>query len=732
MSGVDQMKISGNTAKSVEERNIPWSQQVDEASYENLPSPNNDESYANQSSMQQFQYPPFNLKENHNSSWNNMSKGRKQASNYDSNKKHGNPGAYNNSKRDEYQLNAWSSRRLVEKSATTTNRSNRNDDSHSSTKMEQNTNESVDETKMQAVTSAPKKTTWASIASQPAKLASRTTSTASSHKKKGPGMPPPPMVPGKHNLDVNVWDSPNNNPPPVPSPPSPIDLASSDVHSDFSIGAQSSGEPSLGARTDKDRVHNKPQEYFPKDDNKALINNSNYGRAKTSPNGHARKNWGPQNPVHHNTAIRQPNAIGAPGLPNRRPESAMPQARYNDRRPNYPNVRNDFENGPKYEHRDENNSRNVTETAPKVEELTVDPQLLLEELKDKNNYNPTEIDLDKATAARFFVIKSYSEDDIHRSIKYEIWCSTDHGNKRLDDAFKDRHKEGGNILLFFSVNGSGHFCGMAQMMTAVDYNSTSSVWSQDKWKGKFKVKWIYVKDVPNGKLRHIRLENNDNKSVTNSRDTQEVPNAKGIEVLQILHSYKHSTSIFDDFSHYEKKQEEEVSSKRPPIHMPPEGISSSQAPMSRSFNRQNDDREREREPRDNRGNSSSIGQKHFVGGGGSGFRNRNNAGSGGFHSNYSEYRRGFDGQRNMSNDYQTKDRENAEYDRENEFGTRHGPNNRRDDHLHNHTNKTRINNRERDFSTDQIKSDVRFRTGLCTSRDLPKNNEKDRMRSNDY
>lgn len=162
---------------------------------------------------------------------------------------------------------------------------------------------------------------------------------------------------------------------------------------------------------------------------------------------------------------------------------------------------------------------------------------------------------------RFFVIKSYSEDDIHRSIKYEIWCSTDHGNKRLDSAFRERRSYGGVIYLLFSVNGSGHFCGMAQMITNVDYNSTSSVWSQDKWKGKFKVKWIYVKDVPNGSLRHIRLENNENKSVTHSRDAQEVPNAKGVQVLKILHTFKHETSIFDDFNHYEKKQEAEVSKK---------------------------------------------------------------------------------------------------------------------------------------------------------------------------
>lgn len=115
---------------------------------------------------------------------------------------------------------------------------------------------------------------------------------------------------------------------------------------------------------------------------------------------------------------------------------------------------------------------------------------VLDELKGKNNYNPTDFDL-SAPNARFFVIKSYSEDDIHRSIKYEIWCSTEHGNKRLDQAYREREGNGA-IYLFFSVNGSGHFCGMAEMVSHVDYNANSSVWSQDKWKGQFKVKYSVI------------------------------------------------------------------------------------------------------------------------------------------------------------------------------------------------------------------------------------------------
>ncbi|XP_023215238.1 YTH domain-containing family protein 2-like isoform X1 [Centruroides sculpturatus] len=184
---------------------------------------------------------------------------------------------------------------------------------------------------------------------------------------------------------------------------------------------------------------------------------------------------------------------------------------------------------------------------------------VLDKLQNENNYNPKEFDLNPKNA-RFFIIKSYSEDDIHRSIKYSIWCSTEHGNKRLDNAFRENAGKG-PIYLFYSVNGSGHFCGMAEMTSPVDYNSNSNIWAQDKWKGQFEVKWIYVKDVPNSHLRHIRLENNDNKPVTNSRDTQEVPPDKGKQVLKVIHSYNSLTSIFDDFNHYEKRQQEDEKRK---------------------------------------------------------------------------------------------------------------------------------------------------------------------------
>jgi hypothetical protein len=60
------------------------------------------------------------------------------------------------------------------------------------------------------------------------------------------------------------------------------------------------------------------------------------------------------------------------------------------------------------------------------------------------------------------------------------------------------------------------------MVGSVDYTRSMPFWEQHKWNGSFPVKWHVIKDLPNSQLRHIILENNECKPVTNSRDGQEV------------------------------------------------------------------------------------------------------------------------------------------------------------------------------------------------------------------
>ncbi|XP_061361358.1 YTH domain-containing protein ECT4 isoform X3 [Gastrolobium bilobum] len=158
--------------------------------------------------------------------------------------------------------------------------------------------------------------------------------------------------------------------------------------------------------------------------------------------------------------------------------------------------------------------------------------------------------------ARFFVIKSYSEDNVHKSIKYGVWASTPNGNKKLDAAYRqaEEKQDACPIFLFFSVNASAQFCGVAEMVGPVNFDKSVDFWQQDKWSGQFPVKWHIIKDVPNSQFRHIVLENNDNKPVTNSRDTQEVKLQQGIEMLTIFKNYETDVSILDDFDFYEDRQ----------------------------------------------------------------------------------------------------------------------------------------------------------------------------------
>ncbi|KAK8452716.1 hypothetical protein SEVIR_5G156000v4 [Setaria viridis] len=176
-----------------------------------------------------------------------------------------------------------------------------------------------------------------------------------------------------------------------------------------------------------------------------------------------------------------------------------------------------------------------------------------------DQYNRDDLQVDY-TYAKFFVIKSIGEADVHKSIKYGVWSSSSNGNSKLDSAFRDadrisrRNSTKCPVFLFFSVNGSGHFCGMAEMVGPVDFHKDMDFWCQDKWTGCFPVRWHIVKDIPNYSLQHITLQNNENKPVTHSRDTQEIPYIPGMSVLKIFKDIKVKECLFDDFMKYEVEE----------------------------------------------------------------------------------------------------------------------------------------------------------------------------------
>ena len=176
------------------------------------------------------------------------------------------------------------------------------------------------------------------------------------------------------------------------------------------------------------------------------------------------------------------------------------------------------------------------------------------DLNIKNEPKIAELD-DKS---QFFIIKSFSEEDVHKAIKYNVWTSTKNGNQTLDTAFKMSQEKGGDVYLFFSCNGSGRFVGLAKMKNKVEYTKFFPYWTQDnKWGGLFDIEWIFIKDVPFRQFKNIviMMKDGERKPISNSRDTQEVPNQEAVKMVEIMKGYLNTNTILEHFEYYDIRQE---------------------------------------------------------------------------------------------------------------------------------------------------------------------------------
>ncbi|CAK4072774.1 unnamed protein product [Aphanomyces euteiches] len=152
---------------------------------------------------------------------------------------------------------------------------------------------------------------------------------------------------------------------------------------------------------------------------------------------------------------------------------------------------------------------------------------------------------------RYFVLKSFSEANVHKSVKYGIWTSTYNNNVALDMAFKSDLSCIRPILLFFSVCGSKHFCGIARMTSPVHFDSNFVLWEKLKYEGYFHVEWLVLKDVPNHVLMQVELNQ---KNFTRACDGEEIPYKEATEFMNCYISYASTTSLLDDMDYYNEKQ----------------------------------------------------------------------------------------------------------------------------------------------------------------------------------
>ena len=168
--------------------------------------------------------------------------------------------------------------------------------------------------------------------------------------------------------------------------------------------------------------------------------------------------------------------------------------------------------------------------------------------------NDANFDQLKLRRAKFFILRSTCDDDIHKAIKYGMWTSTYKNNVLLNDLFKKYSRSGTPIYLIFTVVGSGQYCGMAQMASEVELKKTFSYWWEEvKWSGVFKINWVFVKDLLYDEVEDVRLKNGN--KVVSSKDGTELDFDTGLEMARRFKSAIYVSDIFEFFEFMDNREE---------------------------------------------------------------------------------------------------------------------------------------------------------------------------------
>lgn len=164
--------------------------------------------------------------------------------------------------------------------------------------------------------------------------------------------------------------------------------------------------------------------------------------------------------------------------------------------------------------------------------------------------------------AAIFIIKSFTEEDIHKAIKYNVWSSTNFGNNKLNYEFKSKP-----VFLLFSTYKSNQFTGLAKMTSAVNYKNVFPLWARENWRGTFDIEWILIKDIPFKEFRNVPCEkrekkingeynfiNYSTKSLLNSPDCQILNLEEGKMIAQVMIDFQNKNSILEHFEYYDTRQ----------------------------------------------------------------------------------------------------------------------------------------------------------------------------------
>lgn len=131
---------------------------------------------------------------------------------------------------------------------------------------------------------------------------------------------------------------------------------------------------------------------------------------------------------------------------------------------------------------------------------------------------------------RYFVITSNNEENVVKSVRHSLWATQRKNEQRLDEAYRTASA----VMLVFSVNRSEAFQGYARMGSAIGRPRSRSVDPFNGFGRLFDVEWLRLHDLSYREVEHLRNPLNGDRPVHNSRDGQELSNATGRKLCQLI------------------------------------------------------------------------------------------------------------------------------------------------------------------------------------------------------
>ncbi|KAK4666015.1 hypothetical protein QC763_407560 [Podospora pseudopauciseta] len=149
---------------------------------------------------------------------------------------------------------------------------------------------------------------------------------------------------------------------------------------------------------------------------------------------------------------------------------------------------------------------------------------------DRENGRSRRLDFGRRGDTRFFIVKSFNEQNVEQCMEDNIWTTQAKNSSTFTEAFNQCR----NVILFFSINQSGHFQGYARMTTAPSSKIPRPCWMKSLPWGTsepFRLEWLSTTPLEFRRVRRVTNPLNEGLPVFVGKDGQEIETSVGHELL---------------------------------------------------------------------------------------------------------------------------------------------------------------------------------------------------------